>query len=64
MLSRASMGAWHPGQLDGGLTTERPSGTRYATTLRNDPIARPKAAMRIEAPSANSMAVIVLHPSS
>ena len=32
------------GQCDGGCATDSPRGTRQITTLRNDPITRPRTA--------------------
>src|SRR3954451_2271173 len=41
-LCHARIGVSQRGQWDGGVTTDAPTGTRWITTLRNDPIARPR----------------------
>ena len=41
MFSAARIGSPHAGHALAGRTTERPSGTRAMTTLRNDPTASP-----------------------
>src|SRR5438105_14069142 len=40
-LSIGATGASHCGQCDGGRTTDWRSGTRWMTTLRNEPTASP-----------------------
>src|SRR5205807_3138027 len=42
MLSWGAIGVSHDGQCDAGCTTDSFRGTRQMTTLRNDPITRPK----------------------
>jgi hypothetical protein len=41
MLSYQRMACLQFGQAEGGRTTDRPAGTRNATTLRNEPITNP-----------------------
>ena len=43
-LSRAPMGSPHIGQAERPRTHESPRGSRYATTLRNDPRQHPTTA--------------------
>ena len=45
MLSRSRTGWSQAGQADPGRTTESPAGTRCTTTVRNEPTARPRAAI-------------------
>ncbi len=40
-LSHGAIGVRQLGQCEGGETIERPSGTRWITTFRNEPIKRP-----------------------
>src|SRR4030095_9424850 len=47
----APSGARQAGQLEPGRTTDRPRGTRWMTTLANDPKARPSSPARTEAVS-------------
>src|SRR5690349_11460190 len=41
-LSQGAIGVSHEGHFDRGATTDSLRGTRQITTLRNDPITRPK----------------------
>ncbi len=43
MLSYGAISASQLGQCDGGRTIDSPRGTRQITTLRNDPISRPRS---------------------
>src|SRR5437016_11231079 len=49
MLSRARMGVPHVGHAEPGRTIDSLRGTRWITTVRNDPKARPATAKRITA---------------
>src|SRR3954468_7897994 len=42
MLSRGAISVPQAGQCDGGRTMDSPRGTRQMTTLRNEPMRRPK----------------------
>src|SRR5665213_2991139 len=42
-LSRSRIGVWHKGQVERGLIIDSWSGTRYITTFKNDPMARPNS---------------------
>src|SRR3954452_952095 len=45
-LSRGEIGVSQPGQCEGGRTTDSPRGTRQMTTLRKEPMTRPRSATR------------------
>jgi hypothetical protein len=50
MLCLALISAPQAGQVEGGVITEIPAGTRWATTLTNEPMSNPRmapAAMRV-----------------
>src|SRR6478672_2625596 len=46
-LSLGRIGRSHPGQCEGGRTTDSPLGTRQMTTLRKEPTASPRTTVRI-----------------
>ena len=49
MLSRARIWRPQPGQRERGFDSDSPRGSRQMTTLRNDPIARPRTPARTAA---------------
>ena len=59
MLSRGAIGEAQAGQADPGRTSDSPRGTRWMTTLANDPKTRPKAAATMAASWALSCVLAV-----